>query len=102
MVNVTKLFLPFAPHLCSELLERLKITDSTWPIFDDNFTVENTVTIAIQINGKLRGTLQIQKDLPKDEVENLVKNEENIKKYLEGNEIKKTIVVPNKLVNFVI
>ncbi len=102
LVNVTKLFLPFAPHLCSELLERLRITDFTWPIFDDNFTVENTITIAIQINGKLRGTLQIQKDLPKNEVENLVKNEENIKKYLEGNEIKKTIVVPNKLVNFVI
>ena len=102
LINITKLFMPFAPHLCSELLERLKVNNTDWPEYNDALTVEDTIGIAIQINGKLRGTLQVKKDLSKEELENLARNEEGAKKYLEGKEIKKVIVVPNKLVSFVI
>lgn len=102
LINITKLFMPFAPHLCSELLERLKVNNTDWPEYNEALTVEDTIGIAIQINGKLRGTLQVKKDLSKEELENLAKNEEGAKKYLEGKEIKKVIVVPNKLVSFVI
>lgn len=102
LINITKLFMPFAPHLCSELLEKLNTNDMNWPVYNEELTIENTVGIAIQINGKLRGTIQTTKDLSKEELENLAKNEESIKKYLNNNDIKKVIVVPNKLVNFVI
>ena len=102
LINITKLFMPFAPHLCSELLERLKVNNTDWPEYNEALTVEDTIGIAIQINGKLRGTLQVKKDLSKGELENLARNEEGAKKYLEGKEIKKVIVVPNKLVSFVI
>ena len=102
LINITKLFMPFAPHLCSELLERLKVNNTDWPEYNDALTVEDTIGIAIQINGKLRGTLQVKKDLSKEELESLARNEEGAKKYLEGKEIKKVIVVPNKLVSFVI
>ena len=102
LINITKLFMPFAPHLCSELLERLKVNNTDWPEYNEALTVEDTIGIAIQINGKLRGTLQVKKDLSKEELENLARNEEGAKKYLEGKEIKKVIVVPNKLVSFVI
>ena len=102
LINITKLFMPFAPHLCRELLERLKVNNADWPEYNEALTVEDTIGIAIQINGKLRGTLQVKKDLSKEELENLARNEEGAKKYLEGKEIKKVIVVPNKLVSFVI
>ena len=69
---------------------------ATWPTFDEKLTIDTEITIAIQVNGKLRGEIKIEKDTNKDKVEELAKQQENVKKYLDGNEIKKTIVVPNR------
>ena len=99
---------PFAPHLTEELWEKLdnqfSIHQQSWPEYNPDLIVEEVVTIAIQINGKLRGTAEFQSAETKDqkEVERIVKGNDKIKKYLEAQEIKKVIFVPGKLINFVI
>lgn len=99
---------PFAPHLTEELWEKLdnqfSVHQQSWPEYNPDLIVEEVVTIAIQINGKLRGTAEFQSAKTKDqkEVERIVKGNDKIKKYLEAQEIKRTIFVPGKLINFVI
>ena len=105
-VNLTKLLAPFTPHMCEELNQLLKqdktLDIAEYPKFDDSLTQDTEITMVIQINGKLRGEIKVKKDADQDTIKDLAKNQENVKKYLEGNEIKKIIVVPNKLVSFVI
>ena len=102
------LLAPFAPHLTEELWEKLdnqfSIHQQSWPEYNPDLIAEEVVTIAIQINGKLRGTAEFQSAKTKDqkEVERIVKGNDKIKKYFEGQEIKRTIFVPGKLINFVI
>ncbi len=104
--NLIKLLAPFTPHLSEELNGLLKLDTkldvAKWPEYDEKLTIDSEVTIAIQVNGKLRGDIKVEKDLDKTKVEELAKNHENIKKYLDGKEIKKVVVVPNRLVNFVV
>lgn len=102
LVSVIKLFMPFAPHLCCELLETFGIGNQDWPSFNEEYTIDNNVTIALQVNGKLRGTINVPLDFDKNELEKLAKEETNVAKYIGDKAIKKTIVVPNKLVNFVV
>ena len=104
--NLIKMLAPFAPHVCEELNKMLKHNETLdiaeWPKFDEKLTVDSEITIAIQVNGKLRGDMKAKKDEDKKIIEELAKNQENVKKYLEGKEIKKVIIVPNRLINFVI
>lgn len=102
LVTIIKLFSPIAPHLCSELLEIFEINNNDWPIYKEELTVDNTVNIAVAVNGKLRATIEVAKDMDKVELENLAKQNENVKKYVDGLEVKKVIIVPNKMVNFVV
>lgn len=102
LISVIKLFAPFAPHLCCELLETFGITDQYWPSFNDEYTIDNDVTIALQVNGKLRSTINVPLDFDKTELEKLAKKEVNVTKYIGDKTIKRMIVVPNKLVNFVV
>ncbi|MDR0571491.1 MAG: class I tRNA ligase family protein, partial [Rickettsiales bacterium] len=102
IANYLKLLNPFTPHFCSEMLEILSIKDITWPSFDENLTVDDVVVIAIQVNGKLRETIEVVKDLSNGEIEARAKVEKSVVKYLDGHEIKRVVVVPNKLVNFVL
>ena len=97
---------PIAPHLTEELNEMLNLGkpfyESEFPKYDENKIVENTVNIACSINGKLRATFETKVDTSKEELLEIAKQQENIQKYLEGHEIIKEIVVPNKIVNIVI
>ena len=96
---------PLAPHITSELYEIVfkgNIIDDKWPEFDESKAQDNEITIAVQVNGKLRGTILVPKDLDKDTLLTKAKNEENVSKHLEGKEIIKEIVIPNKIVNIVI
>ena len=102
LVSVVKLFMPFAPHLCSELAEKLNIDNETWPIYNDEYTIDDNVVIALQVNGKLRGTINVSKDLSDSELEQLAKAEPNIEKYIKNKDISRIVIVPNKLVNFVV
>ena len=97
---------PICPHITEELNEKYNlgkpICESSWPVYDIEKTVEDNITIGVQVNGKLRGTIDIKKDAPKEEVEELAKSNENVKKFTDGLEIVKVIVVPNKIVNIVV
>jgi len=99
---------PFAPYITEELWERLgnkgSIHEQKWPEYDPGLIAEEVVTIAIQINGKLRSTIELQSDKASKQqsVEEEARKDQKVKKYLEGSTIKKVIYVQGKLVNFVI
>ncbi|MCI5725395.1 class I tRNA ligase family protein, partial [Fusobacterium sp.] len=97
---------PFAPHFCDELWELLGETsylfNEAWPSYDERFLSADDVTIAVQVNGKMRGNFDIAKDSPKDIVEKTALELANVKKHLENMAIVKIIVVPNKIVNIVV
>lgn len=100
-----KLLSPFTPHLAEEMWARLGhedlIVKADWPKGDAKLAEENTVTLAVQVCGKVRGTIEMPKDAPKEEVERKALAVENVKRQLEGKEIRKIIIVPNKIVNIV-
>ena len=97
---------PIAPHVTEELNEMLNlgkpICESEWLVYDENKISDETVNIAVSVNGKLRATFSVSKDTDKDELLKLAKEQENVIKHIEGHEIVKEIVVPNKIVNIVI
>ncbi len=102
------LLAPFAPHITEELWQKLgnsfSIHQQSWPKFDSSLIKEEIVTIAIQINGKLRGTIELPAEDSKTQsiVEEITRKDEKVKKYFEGVPIKKIIFVPEKLINIVI
>ncbi|MBU2577811.1 class I tRNA ligase family protein, partial [Patescibacteria group bacterium] len=107
-LTFVKIMAPFAPFIAEELWFKFggdfSVHTSVWPEYDPKLIEEERVTIAIQVNGKLRDTLEIDFSLAvkQEEVEKGAKTSEKIKKYLENKEIKKTIFVPGKLINFVV
>jgi leucyl-tRNA synthetase len=99
------LIFPFAPHLGSEVYERLaggRVWEQPWPEADPELLVSDTVTLVVQINGKLRDRIEAPADAPKDELLRLARESEKVAKHLDGQEIVKEIVVPGKLVNLVV
>ena len=105
-LNFLKLLNPIAPHITEELWNLLGndniIANETWPTYDDAKTVTNTLEIGVQVNGKLRATINVEKDSSKELLEELALKEENVIKHIEGKTIVKVIVVPNRIVNIVI
>ena len=94
------------PHLSEELWERLGgkglIARQPWPTVDESLLSDNTITMPIQVNGKRRGQIEVQKDLEPPEIEKLALAEEAVQRALNGAAPKKVIVVPGKIVNVVI
>ena len=97
---------PIAPHITEELNEMLNlgkpICESEWLTYDESKIVDDTVNIACSVNGKLRSTISVQSGLSRDELLSEAKKQENVIKYIEGHEIIKEIVVPDKIVNIVV
>jgi leucyl-tRNA synthetase len=97
---------PFAPHLSSELWEKLKlgdqITAQAWPNFDEKFLVEGEVEIVIQLNGKVRDRMMISISATEDEMKAAALANPKIKELTAGKTIHKVVVVPKKLVNIVV
>lgn len=97
---------PFAPHICEELWEALghkeSISFASFPEYNEAFTVENNVTYPVSFNGKTRFTMDLPKDMPKDEVEAKVREHQLTAKYVGEGTIVKMIVVPGKIVNVVV
>lgn len=104
--KVILLIAPFAPHIADELWEiignKTFTFEEEWPTFEEELTKEHKMNLVVQINGKIRETIPAKIGLPKEEYEKLAFDSEKIKKAIEGKEIVKVIVVPNKLVNIVI
>ena len=104
--NLLKLLFPFAPHVSEEMWARLghekTILAEVWPKGDRKLAEDNVVTLAVQICGKMRGTIEMPKDSPQEEVEKKALQLENVARQLEGCNIKKIIVVPNRIVNIVV
>ena len=103
--NMTILLSPFAPHICEELWSLLghreSITFASMPEYKEEYTVEQTFTCPVSFNGKLRYKLELSKSLSAQEIEKIVRENENTAKYLAGNAIKKIVVVPGKIINVV-
>jgi leucyl-tRNA synthetase len=77
------------------------VQNASWPTWDEALTVENTVTIAVQVNGKLRGEVTVNKDTDAEEIKAQALAHENVRKFVEG-EPKKVIYVPGRLVSIVV
>ena len=100
---------PFAPHICEEMWEQMGFAAETgtmacqqpWPAYDESKTIAATVEMAVQVQGKLRGTIQVALDSDQETVVAAAKENEKVAKFLEGMEIVKVIHVPNKLVNLI-
>jgi len=101
-----KLVSPFIPHIAEELWEIMghdeTITYEPWPEYDETLAKENLISIAVQINGKLRANIEISADAEKEDILLSAKDNDRIKAYLDGKEIIKEIFVPGRLVNFVL
>ena len=99
------LLYPFAPHITEELNEMIgnsPICKSSWPKYDEAKTIDETKEIAVQVNGKVRGTITIHVDDNEDIIKEKALNEENVKRHTEGKEIVKVIVIKGKIVNIVV
>jgi leucyl-tRNA synthetase len=100
------LLAPYAPHVCEELWQQLGhndgITNQAWPVFNPTYLEEKTISIPVQVNGKVRAEIVINRDATQEAVEMLAHQQENVEKFIGEREIKKTIYVSNKLLNFVV
>lgn len=105
--SLVVLLAPFAPHLAEELWERLGhdasvFQGSNWPVYDPEKAHEDIVRIAVQVNGKLRGTVEVPAGTSQEDAETAARKQENIARHLEGATIRRVVFIPDKLLNFVV
>ncbi len=103
MEQVLVLFSTVAPHMSSELLESLlgkQLTDCSWPTHNESLVEQDCAVIAIQVNGKMRGTIQVNIDMPQLNIESLARDQ--VTKWLEGKDIIKIIYIKHKMISFVV
>ena len=97
---------PFAPHITEELNEKYSLgkplCESSWPKYDETKIENDNYELVFQVNGKVRGKIEVSKETSKQEMEKLAKENENVKKFIEGKEIVKIITIPGRLVNIVV
>lgn len=97
---------PFVPHFCDELWESIGetgyVSEQEWPVYDEKYITTDDVVMAIQVNGKMRGSIEVERETSKEEIEKLALAVPNVVKHIEGKELVKLIVVPNKIVNIVV
>jgi leucyl-tRNA synthetase len=100
-----RILAPFAPHIGEELWSRLGHRDSVahapWPVFDQQKLAAEAMTVAVQVNGRLRGTVELAVDAPETQVLAAARAEPNVERYLVGKTVRKEIYVPGRLVNIV-
>ncbi|GHT42255.1 hypothetical protein AGMMS49921_06980 [Endomicrobiia bacterium] len=100
------LMVPFAPHICEEIWERLGykecVSTYAWPDFDENMIKEPSIELPVQINGKLRGKIVVLADALENEVKNIINSDDKVMAYLKNKHVVKFIYVKNKIVTIVV
>jgi leucyl-tRNA synthetase len=104
--TLTLLLSPFAPHICEEIWEKMghatSIIKSSWPAFDPKLALEERVTIVVQINGKLRGKFEAERDIAEDQAKEKALRLSRVQDFIGEKKVKKVIYIKNKLVNIVL
>ena len=104
--SILLLLSPIVPHICHQLWLDINhdqpIIDARWPKFDSSLLKSETSLIVVQINGKLRSKLEVDASISEDELKSMALSDEKVARFIDGNEIKKIIVIPEKLVNIVV
>ena len=103
LIKIMKLMMPFTPHLASECLSNLKCKDvNKWPIINKKAIDNANINMVIQINGRTRDVLNIEKNISEKDLEKLIKKDSKAKKYIINSKIVKTIYIKNKIINYII
>ena len=104
--SILLLLSPIVPHICHQLWLDINhdqpIIDARWPKFDSSLLKSETSLIVVQVNGKLRSKLEVDASISEDELKSMALSDEKVVRFINGNEIKKIIVIPEKLVNIVV
>ena len=99
------LLAPIAPHICHALWQALgntqAVADAAWPKLDESALVRSSIELIVQVNGKVRGKIEVAADASKHTIEQLALADSNVQRFIEGVTIRKMIVVPGRLVNIV-
>ncbi len=106
LIDFLKLLSPFAPHICEEIYETIGgeglLAVASWPVYDEAKTVDETVAIGVQVNGKARAVVDIPTGCEKEEALRIAKENDKVAAQLAGKTLVKEIYVPNKIINFVV
>ncbi len=101
-----RLLSPIVPHITHTLWAALghtdAVLDSAWPVVDQSALVQESITLVVQVNGKVRGRVDVPADAARETIEAVVLAEDNVQKHMDGKSPRKVIVVPGKLVNIVV
>ena len=105
--GLVKLLNPIVPHITEEIWSEVfgnteSIAYEAWPTYDESKLVDNTYELVVQVNGKVRGKIEVSSDISDEEIKSMAKEIENVQRFIEGHEIVKEIIVPKKLVSIVI
>jgi leucyl-tRNA synthetase len=104
--SVVLLLSPIVPHICHELWAVLGHSDAlieqSWPAVDQDALVQDAIQLVVQVNGKLRGRITVAADAANDVITEFALADENVQRFVSGREIRKTVVVPGRLVNIVV
>ena len=104
--TIVLLLSPFVPHICEEIWHDIGydsyILHESWPKYNERFTKQDMITLVIQVNGKLRERLEVQRDTDRETLKKIALDNEKIKKYTQGKNVSQVIVIPNKLLNIVV
>ena len=104
--TIIQLLSPMVPHFTEELWQLLghqeELTSTPWPLFDKEAAKEDEITLVVQVNGKVRSRLQVAAGIAEETIKEMALRDERVQKFIDGKDIRKIIVVKNKLISIVV
>ena len=100
--KILTVMIPFVPHFANECLEGITKENLKWPLISNDLLIEKNINFVVQINGKKRALLQVERDLSEENLLEKIKKNDELLKFIVNQSIKKTIFIPNKLINIII